>query len=110
MQISHFSFLLLPWLGPRHFDSRDFFLRQAILQGRFDETLKEGMAIHGAGLKLGMELAAQEPRVVFKLDDLDQIAVGRESAQDHPLTAEEVPVAVVEFVAVAVALGNLLLA
>ncbi len=56
-----------------------------------------------------MELTAKEPGVVFKLDNLYQISVRRKPAQNHAVAAQEFAVVVVEFIAVAVALGNLFL-
>src|SRR5215470_9254206 len=43
-----------------------------VLQRRADEALEQRVTIDRARLELGMELAADEPRVVGELDDLDQ--------------------------------------
>ena len=57
-----------------------------------------------------MKLAAEKPGVIFELDHLHQVAIRGETAQNHALGLVEVAVAVVEFVAVAVALRDLSLA
>ena len=54
-----------------------------------------------------MELGAHEPGVVRQLHDLYQMAVGGETRQEHALFLQLRPEAVVELVAVAVALGDL---
>ena len=64
------------------------------------------MAIHRPGLKLWVKLAANEPGMIFKLDDLHQASIWRKPAQNHPLAAKEFAVAIVEFIAMAMALGN----
>ena len=65
------------------------------------------MAIHGAGLKLGMKLTAKEPGMLFKLDNLYQTSVRRKPAQNHAVAAQEFAVVVVEFIAGAGGLGKL---
>src|SRR5690348_11760902 len=47
----------------------------AVLVRRADEGLEQGMRLHGLGLELGMELAAEKPRVIGDLADLDVGAV-----------------------------------
>src|SRR3990172_3347901 len=64
--IFNFALCILPSLSPRHLDSGDFSKCQPVLQGRFDEALKKGMAVQGTGLELGVKLAAHEPPLVFK--------------------------------------------
>src|SRR3954462_2364775 len=49
-----------------------------------DKSREERMRTSGPRLKLRMELTANEPRVRLELDDLDELAVRRESAQSHP--------------------------
>jgi hypothetical protein len=44
--------------------------------GGADEALEERMAVERPRLELGVELAADEPRVIGELDDLDQRFVG----------------------------------
>src|SRR5215469_2840328 len=47
----------------------------AVLIGGANEGGKQGMRLQRLRLKFRMELAAQEPRVVFDFDDLDVSAV-----------------------------------
>src|SRR5574341_204441 len=68
------------------------------------------MAIHRPRFKLGMELAAEEPGMAFELDDLDKVAIRRQAAQHHAFGAELSSIAIIEFIAMAVAFGDLLLA
>src|SRR3954463_8620741 len=64
------------------------------------------MGARGPGLQLGVELAADEPRVIRQLHDLDQLPVGRQSAQAKSLLHEQVAVLVGYFVPVAMALAH----
>ena len=61
-------------------------------------------------LELGVELAGHEPRVVLQLDDLDEPAVRRLTAQEHPGGLERLAVAVVHLEPMAVPLVDDLLA
>ena len=65
------------------------------------------MARHRPRFKFRVKLTAEKPWMVFELDDLDQVAIGRQAAQGHPLGGKIRTITVVEFVAVAVAFGNL---
>src|SRR5918997_5930875 len=62
-----------------------------------------------AALELRVELAADKERVVPKLGYLDEPSVGGGAGEDHPRVGEGVPVAVVDLVAVAVALVDVVL-
>ena len=53
-----------------------------------------------------MKLAADEPRVIWQLDDLDESTVWREPGERHPGRLQLISVLVVEFKAVAVTLSN----
>ena len=66
----------------------------------------KGCGIERAALQFGVELDADEPRMVGALDDLGQLAVGRHAGEDQPLFLERVAVVDVDLVAVAVALGD----
>src|SRR3954451_7199108 len=55
-----------------------------------------------------MELAAEEPRVAFQLDDLDELAVGREAGHAEAAFLELRHVLGIDLVAMAVALVDLL--
>ncbi len=93
-------------LGAHDFHSRHVRNRFAVGQSGFNEAAKKRMARHRPRRKLRMKLTAQEPRMNFKLDDFDQTAVRRKTAQNHSLGDEFGAIAVVELVTVAVALVN----
>ena len=54
-----------------------------------------------------MELNADEPGMVGALDDLGQLAVGRDAGEQQAVLFEELPIVHVHFVAVAMALGDM---
>ena len=54
-----------------------------------------------------MKLAAEEPGVLGRFDDLDVLAVGRAAADAESGIGERVFVFAIEFVPVPVSLGNL---
>src|SRR5689334_17135402 len=56
--------------------SRSAFPTAARLRGGGDEAGEEGMRSRRTRLQLGMELAADEPRMRVQLDDLDKLAIG----------------------------------
>jgi hypothetical protein len=93
--------------GARDFDTGYFSEGLPILQGRLDKAFKERMTIHWARFEFRMELAAQEPGMIFDLDNLDEPAVGRDPAQHHALGGKAFAIVVVEFITMPVALGNL---
>ncbi len=66
--------------------------------------------MHRPRFQLGMELTADEPRVIGQLDYLHQRAVGREPSATHPILGQDVAVRVVHFVAVTVPFADLLAA
>ena len=57
-----------------------------------------------------MELHSDEPRVVGELHYLDELFIGRHSRDVQPVRGQHLAVGVIEFVAVAVALVDELLA
>src|SRR5689334_24737245 len=65
------------------------------------------MRLKGPRLQLGMELHADEPGMVLILDDLRQHAVGREPRKAQAVLLQAILVGGVDFVAMAVTLGNL---
>ena len=77
---------------------------------RGDEPGEQRMRARGPRLQLGMELAADEPRMIRQLDDLDELAVGREAAQLHAVLDEQLAVLVRDFITMAMALAHLRLA
>src|SRR5882762_9941466 len=74
---------------------------------RADEGKEERMRGQRLGLEFGMELAAEEPGMLRRFDDLDVLAVGRAAGDAESGIGERLFVLAVELVAVAVALGNL---
>ena len=80
-------------------------------QRRGDELAEERVRVRRAALELGVELHADEPRVVAELDDLDEVALGVASRRSRrPAASSALAVVVVELVAVAVALVDRLVA
>src|SRR6266852_464377 len=77
------------------------------LNGRTDEACKKRMRTCGARLKLGVELAANEPGVRLQLHHLDQRSVRRKAAQVEPVLDELITVFVVDLIAVPMALAVL---
>ena len=65
---------------------------------------EEGMGDLGAGFELRMELAPQKPGVIGDFDDLYQLPVGRGAGDAQARLGQAIPVLVVKFIAVAVAL------
>src|SRR5690348_3823001 len=58
------------------------------------------------GLEFGMELAADEPRMIRNLDNFHVDAIGRASSDAEPGVGQSFLVIAIEFVAMAMALGN----
>ena len=69
---------------------------------------KQGMGLVGAALEFGMVLHADIERMVVPLDNLNEPSVRRETGEDKSRGGERFAVFVVEFIAVAVALGDVL--
>src|SRR3954470_3329973 len=97
----------------RGFDEGSF-LRLALaltsaprLRGSRDESREQRVGPRGPRLQLGVELTADEPRVVLELDDLNELAIRGESAQTHPVLHEELTVVIRDFITMAVALAHL---
>src|SRR5438876_569584 len=74
---------------------------------RADEAREQRVRPGRPGLELRMELAADEPGVIGKLDHLHERAVGRQAGAAHPVLREHVAIGVRHFVAVAMALAHL---
>src|SRR5450759_3008366 len=75
----------------------------ALLFRRADEALEQRMRLHGLGFELGMELAAEIPRMVADLADLDVGTVGRLAGDLEARRLQAVFVFPIELVAVAMA-------
>ena len=70
----------------------------------FHETLEQWMRLDGARTQLRMELTRDKPGVIGQLDDFDEHIVRRYTAKDHSVLFEELPVMIVHFIAMAMAL------
>ena len=68
------------------------------------------MGTGGLALELGMELHTDEVGVIGQLDDLDEVAIGVDACDPKTRLTQGLPVAVVELVAVAMALTDGLVA
>src|SRR5882672_4470222 len=101
---------LPPLLDPRAARARGSgrgpFATPALLHRGAHEAAEEWVRIGGPGPKLGVELHPHEPGVLRKLDDLDQVQILVEPRHLEPVLLQILTVAVVEFVPVAVALGD----
>ena len=53
-----------------------------------------------------VELAAQEPRMIRQLNDFHEVLVGRYAGNNQPIVRQRLFKLAIEFVAVAVPLGN----
>ena len=67
------------------------------------------MWLHRPRFEFRVKLTSQKPGMITDFDDLDQFTVRRNPADDHSLFLQPIQKFVVEFIAVAVALGNFLL-
>src|SRR5689334_16827392 len=77
---------------------------------RADELFEQRMRLHRLRFELGMELAAEEPRVVRDLADLDVRPVRRFTREPQPAGLQLVFVFPIELVAVAMPLVDIDLA
>ena len=68
-----------------------------VCQGCPNEVCEQLLRLVGTGLEFRVELYADEPGMVFQLDDLHQPLVRREPSDGQSLLGEQLPVAVVEF-------------
>src|ERR1035438_9931408 len=73
----------------------------ALLFRRTDEALEQRVRLHGLALELGMELAAQIPRMVGELADFDVRIVRRLAGDLQTRRLHALFVFAIEFVAVA---------
>src|ERR1035437_2831227 len=75
----------------------------ALLFRGADEALEQRVRLHGLGFELGMELAAEIPRMVADLADLDVGIVGRLARDLKARRLQALFVLAIELVAVAMA-------
>ena len=78
----------------------------AVRQGRPHVAREQRVAVARGGGELRVILAGDEPGVIAKLDHLDQLTIQRAPSDAEPGAAQGVLVAVVELVAMAVALDD----
>ena len=71
-----------------------------------DELSEQRMWVDGAGTKLRMKLSRDKPRMVGKLDNLDQCIIRRDAAEEHAVLGEFLTEFIVHFIPVAMALIN----
>src|SRR5690606_3165968 len=71
-----------------------------------DEAGEQRMRLERAALELGVELHADEPRVIGTLDDLREQSVGRHAREYQPALLERLAVGRIDLVAMPVTLGN----
>jgi len=64
------------------------------------------MRLEGFGFEFGVKLAAEEPGVLGRFDDLDVIFVGGAAGDEQAGAGQSFLVVAVEFVAVAVTLAD----
>src|SRR6266545_4066961 len=65
-----------------------------VMQRRADETGKQRMGAHRPRLQLGVELAADEPRMIGQLDHLHQRSIGGEAGAAHAVLGEHITIGV----------------
>src|SRR5690348_13270682 len=82
----------------------------AIFQGGADEGGEKRMGLERLGLEFGMELAAEEPWVLGRLNDFDVIFVGRAAGDFQAGGNQSFFIFAIKFVAVAVPLADFELA
>src|SRR5687767_2356851 len=70
------------------------------LRARGNERREERVRTRGARAELGMELAADEPRVLRQLDDLHERPIGGQAAQPESVLDERLTVDIRHLVAV----------
>src|SRR5205085_10642800 len=85
-------------------------LAGALLERRLDEPGEERMSLEGLALELRVVLAADEVGMPLQLDHLDEPELLVDAAGDEPLLLEPGAVGLVDLVAVAVPLADLLAA
>ncbi len=76
------------------------------LYRRRDELAEERMRACGPTLELWVELRADEPGMIFQFNDLDQAAICGLPAERHASSLHWLAIAVVELIAVAMALED----
>src|SRR5947207_3432000 len=81
---------------------------QAILKRRPHERCKQRMRGQRFRFEFGMELAAEEPWMLIarQLNDLDELAVGRDPAEDEPALLQGLSISRIEFISVTMALAD----
>ena len=67
-----------------------------------DKAFEQRMRLMRLALKFGMELARDEKWMLFELDDFDQLAVRRKTAEHETSLLEFLAIGVVELITMAV--------
>ena len=86
----------------------DFFGLSLLLmsQRRADKIPEQRMWLHRLGFEFGMELTAEEPGMIFNLDNFNQVVVRRRSRYHQAVVFQLLTIGIVKFEPVAVPLGN----
>ena len=95
-----------PPRGQRRPLSRQLFT--AILHGGADELAEQGMGSTGGRFQLGVELAADKPRMLRELDHFNQGPIGGLTADDQPCVFQMPAVFIVDLITMPVPFGNVL--
>jgi len=81
-------------------------LLEFVLERGAYEGGEEGVRLGGFGFELGVELAAEDPRVVWGFDDFDLVVVGSTAGDAESGGGQSFFVFAIEFVTVAVAFAD----
>src|ERR1041385_5296270 len=84
---------------PRRLGAR---MELLVIERGTNKTGEQRMRTHRPRLELGVELAADEPRMIWQLDHLDERTVGRQARGAQPILREHIAVRVRNLIAVAV--------
>src|SRR2546425_6872279 len=81
---------------PRRLGAR---MELLVIERGTHEAGEQRMRSHRPRFELGVELAADEPRMIRQLDHLDERAVGRQAGRPQSILGEHIAVRVRDFVA-----------
>src|SRR5919201_393256 len=97
--ISVGQFCQLPrWLSAR--------MQLLVIERGTYEAREQRMRPHGARLQLGVELAADEPRMFGQLDHFHERPIRRQAGSPQPVLREHIPVGVRDLITMAMPLAD----